>query len=108
MTENNTRIKHIIQEAAATFVRQESSGTGLITVTDVVFSRDKSHVMLLVSVLPENRESVVLAFLKRKRSELRTYIKAHTRLYPIPRFDFDIDYGEKNRQRIEEISQENK
>ena len=46
----------------------------------------------------------MLAFAKRKRSEFREYLKKHSALQRLPTVDFEIDYGEKNRQRIDEIS----
>ena len=51
-----------------------------------------------------DKEKAALDFLKRIRSEFRTHLMEKARMRRIPFFDFEIDYGEKNRQKIDEIS----
>jgi ribosome-binding factor A len=101
------KVKSIISIAAAEFIERESNGRSLITVTDIrLFNRGKSAT-ILVSVLPETATEGALEFLKRQRGEFREYIKKHTRLMMLPFFDFDIDKGELNRQRIDALTSEN-
>jgi ribosome-binding factor A len=68
----------------------------------------KKYVNIFFTVLPEEKQEAVLEFAKRKRSEFRDYIKTKTRLGRIPTFDFEIDLGEKHRQKIDEISRNTK
>jgi len=104
MSENRSeRITRIIKTAAAEFMQRESNGASLITITDVRLSNDEKYVTILFTVLPENKEEVALEFAKRMRSEFRQYIKEHTKLGRIPTFDFQIDLGEKYRQKIDTI-----
>lgn len=99
------KIRQYIIRLAAEFLLAESSKASLITVTDCRIADNMRDMTVLLSVLPESEERHALDFAKRKRSQFRNYVKKHSRLKYIPFFDFEIDYGEKNRQAIEEIAQ---
>lgn len=104
MSENRSdRIITIIKNAAAEFMQRESNGASLITITDVRLSNDEKYANILFTVLPEDKEEVALEFAKRMRSEFKQYIKTHTKLGRIPLFDFQIDMGEKHRQKLDKI-----
>ena len=104
MSENRSeRIMRIVKTAAAEFMQKESNGASLITITDVRLSNDEKYVNILFTVLPEDKEEVALEFAKRMRSEFREYVKNNTKLGRIPTFDFQIDLGEKHRQKIDTI-----
>ncbi len=104
MSENRTeKIIEIIRKAAADFVQIESNGSSLITITEVRLSKDKKCANILFTVLPEDKEEAVLDFLRRMRSEFREYTKEKTSLGIIPTFDFQIDLGEKHRQKLDTI-----
>ncbi|MBI2610776.1 ribosome-binding factor A [Candidatus Kaiserbacteria bacterium] len=77
---------------------------GLITVTRAELSDDFRNVIVLLSILPQTKEEEALTFARRARSDLRDYVKEHSFLQPVPTIDFEIDYGEKNRQRVEELT----
>ena len=49
-------------------------------------------------------EKAALDFLKRQRSAFREFAMEKSRMGRIPFFDFELDSGEKNRQKIDEIS----
>jgi len=49
----------------------------------------------------------VLDFAKRKRAEFRDFAKKNIRAGRIPFFDFEIDAGEKHRQKIDAILENN-
>jgi ribosome-binding factor A len=103
MSDRTETIKKIVKKAAAEFMQKESSGQSLITITDVRLSNDEKYVNILFTVLPDDKEEAVLEFTKRMRSEFRQYIKQNTKLGRIPMFDFQIDLGEKHRQKIDTI-----
>lgn len=98
------RLKDIIKDFAAKFIQRESNYTSLITVTDVMLYDHGKRATILFTVLPADKEKGALEFMKRMRTEFREYIKEKSRLGRIPFFDFEIDVGEKNRQKIDEIS----
>ncbi|OGG80556.1 hypothetical protein A3A39_01575 [Candidatus Kaiserbacteria bacterium RIFCSPLOWO2_01_FULL_54_13] len=77
---------------------------GLITVTRAELAEDFKNVTIFLSVLPSTKEVEALKFAKRARSDFREYVKDHSFFHPIPAVDFEIDYGEKNRQRVDELT----
>lgn len=97
------RKREIIRELASKFILQENSGASMITVTRIETDGSAKYVTVLFSVLPESKEKSASEFLMRKRSDFRIYVSNNSRLNPLPIFDFKIDIGEKNRQRIDEI-----
>ena len=98
------KLKDIIREAAALFLQRESNYTSILTVTDVSLSERSNNATIYFTVLPEDKEKGALDFVKRKRAEFRDYFKSMARMRVLPFFDFEIDKGEKNRQRIDEIA----
>ena len=75
----------------------------MVTVTYCAVNSDLKKVTAFLTVFPESFESKALEFAKRKRSELRSIIADKMPMKTIPFVDFEIDAGEKNRQRIEKI-----
>jgi ribosome-binding factor A len=103
-TKRQTQVAETIAHAAAEYFARESNGTSLITVTRADISPDLKNVIVFLSVLPESAEEQALHFAKRSRSDFRDYVKEKSRLKFLPNFDFEIDYGEKNRRRIDEVT----
>lgn len=77
---------------------------GLITVTRTELAEDFKNVTILLSVLPHSKEGEALRFVKRARSDFRDFVKKRSFLRPVPTIDFEIDYGELNRQRVDELT----
>ena len=98
-------MEELIREMAARFLEEESSGISMITVTRVETSKDKKEARIFFTVLPQEKEKAALDFAKRKSGLCRDYIVKHTRIGRPPRVKFFIDQGEKNRQRIDFLSQ---
>ena len=101
------RFEEIIRDLAARFILMESAGTGLVTVTKIEAAGKGDTAKIFVTVFPESSEEKAFAFLKRRRSDFREFVSANSKLFRIPFFDFEIDKGEKNRQRVEEASKNN-
>ncbi len=97
---------NLIKELSAQFLEKENNRTSLITVTACTVSRDFKKTTVFISVLPSEKEKSALDFVKRKRSELRDYLKKFLKTKNAPFVDVKIDLGEKNRQRIDELLQE--
>lgn len=106
MDHRDEKLKQALLQEASKFVSRESNRRSLVTPTRIEMSRDAKYVTIFVSVFPESMETAAIDFLKRKRSEFKHHIKSNTRVSRIPFVDFELDIGEKSRQRIEEISQE--
>ena len=104
-TLKDNKVKEIIRELAAEFFSRESNRQSLMTVTDVELKSRGSKAIILITVLPEDKEASALEFAQRRLGDFRTYVMSHSRIMRVPYFEVGIDYGEKNRQRIDELSQ---
>lgn len=104
MSRRTSQVSEQIAHLAADFFARESNGKSLITVTRSDVSPDLRNVMIYLSVLPESFEQHALNFAKRSRPEFRDYLKSNARMQYLPNVDFELDYGEKNRQRIDDLT----
>lgn len=98
------QVSQLIAQLAGEFLERESNRRSLVTVTRADLAPNFKSIMIYLSVLPETEEKPALDFAKRQRSDFREYLKEHTRLHPIPNIDFELDFGEKNRQRLDELT----
>ena len=89
--------------SAAEFVRDNSTSTSLITITRVEISPTGKESKIFFPTIPEDREDTALKFLERKTSEFKEYARDKSRIGYIPHIDFKIDYGERNRQRLDQL-----
>jgi ribosome-binding factor A len=101
----SARVTEEIMRAAAQFLERESNRTALITVTGVELAEKGTRATILLSVLPPSEEVAALAFANRHAGEFRTFLSHAARMRRVPTISFSLDRGEKNRQRIEELSQ---
>ncbi len=98
------RLAEEITREAARFLEIESNRNSLITVTGVTLSEKNSRATILLSVLPESEEEKAVAFANRRAGRPRKFFWQVERMRRLPKIIFIIDRGEKNRQRIEELS----
>ena len=96
-------VSNLFRELASMFIQVESNKTSLLTVTDCTVSKDLKKATIFLTVLPDDKERVAIEFLKRRRSDFRTYLKGKLETHTIPFIDFEIDKGEKNRQLIDQL-----
>ncbi len=101
--DRDQKLKDVIKEAASKFLQKEGNYTSLLTVTDVSLSDRGNQSTIFFTVLPVEKEKGALDFVKRKRAEFREFFKDQARMRALPFFDFELDRGEKNRQKIDEI-----
>ncbi len=95
------KLPELITHLAADFIALESNRTSLITITGCRLSGDSKRAMLLYTVLPENQELAAKDFLNRKRLDFKHYVQDKSRIGRIPMLSFALDLGEKNRQKID-------
>jgi len=103
MKTRDERIKEILHDLGARFLSMNGNKSSLITVTGVNLTRDGKYATILFTVFPDSFEKTALEFTKRKRSEFKEFIKENSKLGRIPQMDFEIDSGEKNRQKIDDL-----
>lgn len=102
---HDSRAAEQVAHEAANFIAREAGLQSLITVTRAVLSSHGDRITVFVSVFPEDHVKNAISFLERQRSEFSEHLKKTTRLRPLPRVEFMPDNGEKNRQRLDELSQ---
>lgn len=103
MSNRDERLKEILRDLAARFLLQNGNNSSLLTVTSINLTRDGKYATILFTVFPSEFEKTALEFAKRKRSEFKEFIKENSKLGRIPQIDFEIDEGEKNRQKIDNL-----
>ncbi len=97
-------LKENIRELAADFISKNSNRQSLITVTDVEISNRGNQAVIKISVLPESEEKKAFEFVSRQMHDFKIYVQDKSRIGRIPFFSVQIDKGEKNRQKIDEIT----
>ena len=106
MTQRNEKVANQIKELAAQFLERENDRTSLITVISCTVSPDLKRATIFITVFPSSKEAGALNFVKRKLGELRELLKKNMLIKTIPFLDAEIDQGEKNRQKIDELLRE--
>jgi len=100
------KIEEVIHRLAAEFVRNEAGKSSLLTITRVELLPAGKDAIVYFTTLPESQEETALKFLDRKTGEFKHFVLERTRLGSVPFIRFKIDFGERNRQRLDELSQE--
>jgi ribosome-binding factor A len=103
MIQRNEKIAVLIKKLTAEFLGRESNRTSLITVTSCNTSPDLKRATIFITVMPTSKEETVLEFAKRNRPLLRDFLRKNMNTKVVPFIDIEIDKGEKNRQRIDEL-----
>lgn len=98
------RVAEILHRLAAEFVRDEAGSSSLLTVTRVELSPTGKEAKIFFTTLPESEEDTALKFLTRKLSDLKKYVRDKSSFGIVPHIDWKVDYGERNRQRLDELS----
>ena len=98
------KMEEILRHLAAEFVLRESTPASLITVTRVELNDSGKVAHLYFTTLPDSQQDTALKFLDRKGGEFNDYVKAKSRIGIVPHLRWQIDFGERNRQRLDEIT----
>lgn len=107
-SQRQTKVSLEILALAQDFFQRESSGLSLITITRCEVSPDMRQGTIYMTVLPVEKEQAALDFARRMRTDMRKYVMKRLPVKVIPFFEIEIDYGEKNRQHIDEILRKEK
>lgn len=106
MSIKDTKEEHLLTQYAADYIAREAGRSTLITPTRTELARNRRNATIFVSVYPNDHTEHALAFLKRHKDLFRDYLKKVSRLAILPYITFELDYGERNRQRLDELSRE--
>ena len=97
------RLTDEFRDLSARYLERESNRKSLITITRAELLGEGKTLRCMISIFPQSEEKVALEFAKRKAPDLREYLSKETKTRFVPKITFELDLGEKNRQRIEEL-----
>ena len=104
--QRNEKQANQLKEFTAELLSRVNNKPSLITVTSATCSPDLKRATIFITVFPTEKEKSALEFAKRKRGELREFLKKIMTTKIIPFIDIAIDLGEKHRQKIDELLRE--
>lgn len=96
----------MLTELAAQYIALEAGRNTLITPLRTHLSSDGKHAIIYVSVYPTDQGPHAITFLMRHKDLFRNFLKSRSRFPVLPYIVFEIDHGELNRQRLDEISRD--
>lgn len=76
----------------------------LVSVTHTTATTDLANATAFITVFPEDGEDEALRHLRAEESKLKKYLAGHTCMKRTPAIHFEIDIGEKNRRRVDELT----
>ncbi len=102
----NETLEKELRKYTADYITREASHMSLITITRCELSSDGKRALLSISILPERAEPIAMDFLKRHQDDIRKHIQNKSRIQRVPWLRFTLDKGEKNRQLVDILLQE--
>lgn len=96
----------LLLKFAAEYFEIESNNESLITVTNSMILDKGRRAIIFFTALPQEKEPEVLEFARRRRNDFRQFVMSKKSFGFAPKIDFQIDLGEHNRQRIDELENE--
>ena len=93
----------LLSKFAAEYFSIESNKGSLMTITRVDVLDKGKRAIVFFTALPREKEEEALEFAKRRRNDFRRFVMNKKSFGFTPRIDFCIDLGEHNRQRIDEL-----
>lgn len=93
----------LLSKFAAEYFESESNNDSLITITKTDILNRGRKALIYFTALPTEKEKKALEFIRRRRSDFRNFVISKKSFGFAPKIDFCIDFGEHNRQRIDEL-----
>ncbi len=103
MTLRQEKFNSLLKNLISSFLCKELDKNCVMTITRVETPKDFKTAKIFISIFPENREKEIMKFLKSKAGDLRRYIGSQIKTKFLPFLEFEIDEGNKNVKRIEEL-----
>lgn len=100
--ERDNRAISILLENAGRYIAREAGRSTLITPTRATFAKDRKNATIFVTVFPEGQDDQALAFLMRHKDLFRNELKKTARFARLPFIRFELDRGERARQKFED------
>lgn len=103
MNQKQEKMEKELRRVVSDFLKRQTNKTSLITITKIDLSPDFKRAVIYITVLPEEKERAGLSFITRHLHGLREYVKKNLKTRIIPMFSVEVDEGEHNRQKIDEL-----
>lgn len=104
MSHHQDKMTEMLTRYAATYIALEANRDTLITPIHSTISEQGTRATVYVTVFPDAKIEVALAFLNRHSDDFRDYLKEKARFSHLPFVNFALDDGERNRQHLDDIS----
>lgn len=103
MTERGEKMAKELRKLVSEFLARHTNKTSLITITNLKLSNDFKNGTVYLTVLPRDKEQAGISFVRRHLHDIREYLKKHMKTRTIPFLSIEIDQGEINRQKIDDL-----
>lgn len=107
MSLRTDKVNSLLRNIVSSFIGREFKNGAIITVTHVDVINDLKKAKIFISIFPDNKSDEIMKLLQNKSWDLKKYAQPLLKMKFLPEFEFEIDYGEKNRQKLEEILSRN-
>ncbi len=88
---DNKKVESALLHAAAEFINRESNRRSLITVTRAEIGDKRGHLIIYITIYPENQAAAALDFLSRVHEDFRDFVKKKIKIRSIPYVTFQQD-----------------
>lgn len=105
MRHKEEKLVSLLAKVVANFFLRIDFKKILVSINRVELSKDSKIAKIYIGVYPDGNEAETLSTLKKKNKEIRKYALGQIRTRYLPHFEFIIDKGIKNLERMEEILQ---
>ena len=104
MRERRTnKLSDLWRDLLSQFLEKESDRQTIITITHVELMHESKKARCYISFSPPEKENVALGSARRRAGKARKFLATRTKMRFVPELEFELDLGEKNRQRIDEL-----
>jgi len=100
------KVATLLSELVAQYIQREANTDPLITITHATVAKDYAKATIFFTTIPEEKQGDALIYLMRSAGDVRHYVMKHMRIKTIPHLEFQIDFGERHRQDMDEVFKE--
>lgn len=97
------RAASLLKDVASSFIRFEINPAPMVTVMRVEVANDLRSAKVFISVFPEEKEKEILTALKKKKRELKNFMKDKIKMRILPSVTFEADKSWRMEKRINEL-----
>ena len=109
MSQRLNRLNKLLkQEISQLLLKEINFGDILVTIIDVETSSDLRQAKIKIVVLPEDKTEIALRLIEKNIYAIQQILNKKLKTRCVPKMVFEVDKGEANAQRFEELLREMK